>query len=562
MTNIKKKIEKTKTKELKSNISFMISINENLNIYFPLDLKPRDQQLEILELVKKSINSGKKYILLNSPTGSGKSYLAVAMISNWYKNFVNKDAKFDIITNSKILQEQYKRDYNFINDLRGRSNYKCSHHNTDCHTGKELNKSLKYICQSCPYDIAKGNWVNGNISLTNFHLFNSFVFYVPETMIERNSNVLIIDEAHSMEDVFCDFISTKLSAKIFRNYGMEEVSVLNFERYLTEIKTVGQFISFIEKKFLPFIIDLRDNFESLIAETDIDKLKKTYVDFIIYIDSSIEKFDKLLKDFEKTEDNWALDITRDKVGNIEIILQPIWGKDYLKKLVYDYYDHIIFMSASILDKDMFSYINGLESDLTDYYELDSTFDIENRRIYYIPCGKMNYQNKKMTFDNQINMIKKILKKYKNDKGIIHTTNYEISEWIKNSIDSERLIFHDSDNREKMLEKHIKSRKPTVIVSPSMMSGLDLKDDLSRFQIICKIPYPNLGSNKIKSRKESNPDSYTLKTCQDLLQSYGRSVRSTEDHAETYILDSSFQDLLRYSYKFLPAWFTDSIKRLT
>jgi len=538
----------------------MIKINDNLNIYFPLNLKPREQQIEALGLLKKTINSGKKYCLLNAPTGSGKSYLTI-MIANWYRNYVNNSAKIDIITNSKILQEQYKKEYDFINDLRGQSNYKCHHHKTDCHTGKELNKSLKHVCLSCPYDIAKRKWVEGDLSLTNFHLFNSFIFYVPDTIKERNSNLLIVDESHEIEMTFCDFISTKLSAKIFRNYGMEEINVENFEKDILRITTTGQFISFIERKFLPFITDLKYNFEELVSDSEEDKIKEIYAKYVIYIESSIERFEKLIKDFNENSDNWALDTTRDKVGNIELILQPIWGKDYLKKLVYDYYDHVIFMSASILDKDIFSYVNGLDPDLTDYYEIDSTFNIENRKIYYIPCGKMNYQSKRETFDKQINMIKKILKKYKNDKGIIHTTNYEITDWLKKSIDSKRFIFHDTENREKMLEKHLKSKTPSVMVSPSMMSGLDLKDELSRFQIILKIPYPNLASNKIKSRKESNPDSYTLKTCQDLIQAYGRSVRSSDDYAETYILDSNFQDLLRYSYKFLPHWFTSAITRL-
>jgi len=184
----------------------MIEINEDLNIYYPLDLKPRDQQIELLELSKKSINNGKKFILLNAPTGVGKSYFAI-MFANWYKNAVNSDAKFDIITNSKILQDQYKKDYDFLADLRGQSNYKCARHNTDCRTGKEMNKTLKQMpCMACPYDIKKESWVSDDISLTNFHLFNSFVFYVKETMAERSPNVLFVDEAHSFEELFCDFI--------------------------------------------------------------------------------------------------------------------------------------------------------------------------------------------------------------------------------------------------------------------------------------------------------------------------------------------------------------------
>ena len=106
-----------------------------------------------------------------------------------------------------------------------------------------------------------------------------------------------------------------------------------------------------------------------------------------------------------------------------------------------------------------------------------------------------------------------------------------------------------------------SPEPTVLVSPSMMNGVDLKDDLSRFQIIMKIPYPNIKSKKIKKRQKDNKEWYQWKTVVDLIQSYGRSVRSAEDWAETYILDESLSNIMKFNYKYLPRYFTDAIKPL-
>jgi Rad3-related DNA helicase len=126
--------------------------------------------------------------------------------------------------------------------------------------------------------------------------------------------------------------------------------------------------------------------------------------------------------------------------------------------------------------------------------------------------------------------------------------------------NKRLIFHTVDNRDEMLEKHIAADYPSVIVSPSMISGVDLKYEISRFQILLKIPFPFLGSEKIKKRMNKK-DWYNYKTVCDLMQACGRSVRSFDDYADTFILDSSFSDVLKYSSKFLPRWFTNSIKEL-
>lgn len=97
--------------------------------------------------------------------------------------------------------------------------------------------------------------------------------------------------------------------------------------------------------------------------------------------------------------------------------------------------------------------------------------------------------------------------------------------------------------------------------PSLISGVDLYEDLSRFQIIMKIPYPNLTSLKVKKRKLDNNDWYSWFTIANLIQSYGRSIRSNTDQAETYILDESLSNILKYNGKFLPEYFTDAIKLL-
>ena len=41
-------------------------------------------------------------------------------------------------------------------------------------------------------------------------------------------------------------------------------------------------------------------------------------------------------------------------------------------------------------------------------------------------------------------------------------------------------------RDEVIREHAESTKPTVLISPSLHTGLDLKDHLSRFQIITKV----------------------------------------------------------------------------
>lgn len=541
----------------------MIEI-DGKKIYFPLKYKPREHQLLGLNFLKENILNGKRFLLLNLSTGIGKSFLTI-MFANWYRNFVNNEGRFDILTNSKILQSQYLKDFDFISNYKGRSNYYCSKFDTDCGNGKELCKILKTSCDSCPYDIAKNKWLTSDIGLTNFHLFNTLSLYQKSLLKSRNGNVLIIDESHDFESVFSDFLSTKISAKLLKKCGftLKEIEDLD-DKYISKIKNLNKYLEFLERKLIPLAQLKKEKFEKDIMNASLKK-RGELGNYVQYIEGKLLSFDHLFESYKKDPENIVLDVVINKsdkmYSGVELVTQHIWVYEYINDYIWKHYDHVIFMSASILDQKMFSFINGLDENLTSYYEIPTPFAVKNRKIFYLKVGKMNFDSKEETFQKQIIWIKKILEKYKNSKGIVHTTTYEITEWIKNNIMDERLLFHESEDRNDILEKHLTSTSPTVLVSPSMMSGIDLKDDLARFQIILKIPYPNIASNKIKARQKSNSSWYSWKTCIDLLQAYGRSTRSEEDYSDTFILDSNFSDLLKYNSHILPKYFTEAIKTL-
>jgi Rad3-related DNA helicase len=97
------------------------------------------------------------------------------------------------------------------------------------------------------------------------------------------------------------------------------------------------------------------------------------------------------------------------------------------------------------------------------------------------------------------------------------------------------------------------------MSPSLQTGLDLKDELSRFQIITKVPYPNKNDRWINAKRNSNEDWYYWQTALKLVQASGRSIRSKEDWAKTYILDSAFGYFVNKNRNILPDWFIQAVK---
>jgi Rad3-related DNA helicase len=64
-------------------------------------------------------------------------------------------------------------------------------------------------------------------------------------------------------------------------------------------------------------------------------------------------------------------------------------------------------------------------------------------------------------------------------------------------------------------------------------------DLSRFQVLAKVPYPFLGDEVVKRRMALDQRWYAYQTARAVMQALGRSIRSADDFAVSYILDSDW-----------------------
>lgn len=537
--------------------------------------KPRKEQREALAFIDAQYknNPMNKFYLLNLPVGVGKSHLAM-MVADWYKTNVSKFARVDVITNSKILQDQYSSTYESINDLKGKENYECEAYACSCAQGGEFNRLNKTSCESCPYSAAREGYMSGGISLTNFYLYILYAMYNQKIMETRNAKVLIVDECHDFDDVMSDFVSIKITESIVKKYKFS--NEYDIVKKLKGVATIAQYVDFL--RFMNGeILDTVEGMEKGMATTPrtpktdkrdlkIDKVlgKKNsdvrLMNLVTDLKQMQLKIDIFLKEYKDNPNNWVLESSyNEKVRQKELSLEPIWAYDYLDKYVFSHYDMVFLMSGTILDKNLFCTLNGLDTTRAVYYSIDSPFPLKNRPIYYMPLGKMSYKSKEETFKNYVPYISKLLDKYKNKKGIVHTNSFELAGWIQKSVKDKRLKFHDSSNKDDVLKEHYSTEDPTVIVSPSMDTGVSFDNDRARFQIIAKVPYPSLASQKNKMRMQNNPDWYSWKTVCSLQQACGRIVRSDLDYGDTIIIDSSFGDVIRYSSSFMPEWFQNSIK---
>ena len=197
----------------------IININD-WDKFFPYK-SPRKQQENVINKVLEEFKNNKKYAIIDCGTGVGKSAIgltiAQSLINNSeYEREYDNGAYF--LTTQKILQKQYEDDFSKstgLVSLYSSSNYKCSiDKNTSCkdiQTGLR-SKSIPKKYNSCSYDCCykkmKKDFMEKSLGITNFSYFlteKSFSQKIP------NKRVLIIDEAHNLENELSRFVEISIS---------------------------------------------------------------------------------------------------------------------------------------------------------------------------------------------------------------------------------------------------------------------------------------------------------------------------------------------------------------
>ncbi len=137
------------------------------------------------------------------------------------------------------------------------------------------------------------------------------------------------------------------------------------------------------------------------------------------------------------------------------------------------------------------------------------------------------------------------------------TRYDLTMKIRDNLTPENrkrvFVYEGTEEKRQMLDM-MKATKGKIIMGPSILEGLDLKDEFSRFQIFAKVPYLSLNDRFVKTKMTINPGWYRWKAIINILQGTGRSVRNEDDWAITYILDGSLGDLIHNNRRSFPAEF--------
>ncbi|HLR45945.1 MAG TPA: helicase C-terminal domain-containing protein, partial [Deinococcales bacterium] len=262
---------------------------------------------------------------------------------------------------------------------------------------------------------------------------------------------------------------------------------------------------------------------------------------------------------ENGETDWVVEEGRQRA----VTFKPVRVSEFAEEYLFSYARRVVMLSATILDADTYLAGLGIDSSEAEIIRVDSHFPVRNRPVVLRPAARLSRHHLEENLPRLAAAVEEIMAEHPDEKGVIHTHSYRINSYLQRHLSArarERLItHHDSSGRDAALFSHLNSPDASVLLTPSMTEGIDLPGDLARWQVLCKVPYPNLGDAQVRGRTDQDPAWYAWRTCLGIVQAYGRSVRSVDDYAVTYLLDAAFPSYLARQRANLPGWFLEAVE---
>jgi Rad3-related DNA helicase len=551
--------------------------------------KYRKGQRETVEDIIKSYNLDKNAVyLLDAPTGTGKSLIGILFSAF----MASRGKKGYILTSDISLHEQYTRDFakhGLISwgQIKGVDNYTCTLNSEKFSIGECKNKGLNYqeaeklnCYNACGYFQSRRKAIDSDVALLTYSYGLIQRNYVEDKSQNGSAfeqrDFVVCDEAHKVVDIVQSHFSPRLSQKTAENVlkltlGMTDIGFPNALIPVEQLRETMSDIIYEEDKSVllkhlkrtMMILGKAQSYRDEVQKAAKDKFggdnvpsewKAVFKNFD-YVKDVLCKVEDYIEIIEKSGLHYMIKAMNDTEATFNCLDE----KYLMKKHFLDRFGFKLLMTATMGSKSEFESSIGAKK--TFYRKMDSTFDYTKSPIYFYPTRRMGKKDidKNMTW--LIKTVSDIMDAHPTESGVIHSGSYELGNKLlyKLSKTKQKRIHVYRGTEEKMdsLKKFIET-PGNILIGPSLLEGLDLKDDKSRLQIFLKVPYPNLGDRYVAEKMKYSKGWYSWKTCTSILQGIGRSVRSEEDWAVTYFLDGCLTDLITRSADNFPNEFLERI----
>ncbi len=515
--------------------------------YAPVGFILRKEQIQAL-LDIEQLWPKTDVLLLKARVGSGKSVLSQT-VARWNNAY---GCKVATITPQVFLQNQYEKSFPEVVNLKGATRYECGEHKgLNC---RAVKSTIGKCCGGCNYSKAVDAVdTTGNV-VCNFH---SYIQH------SAQKEVLIIDEAHNTFKFLQEFLTIifwkdkhkfpdetpsygELALWIEKLIAGAKRSMIKARKDAAKAKAILDSTSDIQVKQMA--IDALADAAKMMHEAKSDSYR-----FDLALKSIISCPEPMFVERLMLERRGRqVECIRMRPKTMTGLPKILWPESTVKK--------IILMSGTIneLDTDKL----GLSDKRVAVLEVPNVIPPENREIIPITNCNLSYAYQDKNLGKLADTIRAIMAEHPNSKGVIHTT-YGLAAKLWGVLNSPRVLYHSSDDRDIRLREFLETSEPRVLMACGMSEGLDLAGSTYTWQIITKIMWPNRSDKMIDHFYQKEPDYVAWEAVRTTVQQTGRICRGPTDKGCTYIIDSTFGNPLTKQnglFQSASKFFDDDLKR--
>jgi len=533
---------------------------DDLLAHFPAGATPRPEQARLLATLGDALAEiaddprAPRVLVVEAPPGVGKSHVAMTL-ARW-----SGDAY--LLTSQKLLQDQYERE--FGSDLalvKGRDNYVCErYHGAPVPTSRGMCRRVRGPVCGCPYVRAKQKALNAPVFCTNTAYFATLRHWHAEQL--RRRRLLIIDEAHNLEGQLVGVFTARFSHDEMRTWfggSLPRLPLADDYRPLLASHVRRLEGSLEEVRLRLEALRPAEIPPELFLEAPPSREEQSLLEQRETLEGALARITFFL---EAEDREWI--VRYPESAGAELALVPLTVAAMARDLFAECAEVTVLSSAYLGHRTVLAEYFGLAESDVRVCATPSPFAVEQRPIVYRPVGALSQATRARLEPALFAEVAAILAAHPRDKGLIHVPSYDAGRRLVYDLgaraprESRRLLWIDSaGGKAGALDLHRASTLPTVLVSPSLREGVDLPDEYLRFQVLTKLPYPDLGDPWTAARRSRDPRWYAVETAKALVQAYGRSCRHAEDEGVTYVLDAQFARFLQHYRVLLPEWFLDA-----
>ena len=561
---------------LKGNNRTMIESPQSIGLSFH---EWRSGQIEGIEWLQSSDWFKEESIdysvrVIEAPTGTGKTGMILGLANE------QSDKRFLIMCATKLEQDQYIRtlgrsDMDVVS-ARGKTNFHCALYTDEDSIDEEicnLSGCLKIhvdqaSCQDpgtepcevkeeglCPYFIQRDAARDARVLITNYS-FGLSMMNISSDMLGE-FDVIVCDEGHILDRELEKYIQVSLSRNVFEtNFGFAlplGPTVRSRSTWMEYLKTtfsrMRKVAARLDKEYEDMEGRKPEEIKKLVQQSD---TVERYIDWM-------EQIDNILKSKQ-----WVIE---DNGGTIDF--KPIWVTEESQNVLFNKAPRFIIMSGTIPSPTELTKKVGVDARQFEFKRLPYTFEVENRPVIGLNPGiGLSHKVIDENLPQMVRLLDETIDKHPDVNILVHTVTYKIARYIMDNSDYRlEMMTHDGRNRiDKLNDFKVLGQMNSdnewgraIMVSPSFDKAVDLPNNECRVVIVCKLPYPYLGSTVMKSRVNQSKTYYTHETLMTLIQMIGRHIRSETDWGITYVLDAGFKSFLKRANGMIPQPIDEAIR---